>query len=154
MAELPAISKVEDRLGEVIAAYPALAGYTVQADAAPNDASDAMTIVIYTTGYQMHQSDEQGQTRHAATMEFEVISGPSTFGSVSRQNQVAFAHIIAAIAADRSLGGMVEDIQEVDVAPVEQNGRDHAGASLQTAITFYTPRDDWFTVIGVGGALY
>ncbi|MFC4255386.1 hypothetical protein GRI97_08105 [Altererythrobacter xixiisoli] len=149
-----AISKVEYRLGEILTAWPGLAGFTVKADASPADAIDPETIVIYTTSYKTVQSDEQGQTRHIATIEFETLTGPSAAGTVSRQNQNAIAHIVAALAADRSLGGMIEDVQEIDVAPLEANGRDHAAASLQTEVIFYTPRDDWFTIVGVGGVLF
>ena len=152
--QVPAISKVEEKLAVVIGAYLPFAGTTVVADAKPDEAIDPNSIVIYTTSYRVDQSEEQGQSRHTATIEFEAVNARSPAGTISRRNQVALANVVGALAQDRTLGGMVEDIQEVDVAPLESNGRDRGAASLQSTVTFYTPRDDWFTIIGAGGAQF
>ena len=149
---LPAIAKVEDALADVLRAHDPLSGKVVVTAANPDDAQEPGTIVVFTTAYGVRQFEEMGQSEHTAIVEFECIEGPAAEGMVSRACQTTIAHVLAAIAADRELGGMVQDIQERDVAPCVQNGRDTSAASLQTVVTFFTPRDDWFTIIGAGGA--
>ena len=85
------------------------------------------------------------------TARFTVLNSSHT---ISRQNLTAIAQAHAALAADRTLGGMIEDLQEQDIAPVEGQGKDIHGSSPQYQVTFYTPRDDWFTIVGAGGATF
>lgn len=153
----PAIAKVEDALKAQLQAWPGLAGYTIQADPNEAEAVECETdklIRIYTVAYAVDQSDEQWQTIHTATIEFEAINASQATGTISRANQTALAHVLGAIASDRTVGGRLLDIQEVDVASSGANMRDADAASLQTTVTFFTPRDDWFTIVGAGGATF
>lgn len=153
----PAIAKVEDALAAQLAAWPALSAYSILTDASDDIAVEAeadKVIRIYTVAYSADQSDEQGQTLHTATIEFEVVSSTQAVGTISRACQTAIAHIIGAIASDRTVGGRLQDIQEVDVASAGATGKDSDSASLQTTVQFFTPRDDWFSIVGVGGALF
>lgn len=152
-----AIAKVEDALADRIRTWPALSIFTVMVDESEDIAVEAdpeKVIRISTVAYDVDQSDEQGQTLHNATIECEVVNGTQAFGTISRANQAAIAHMVAAIASDRTLGGRVEDIQENDVAPSNAIGKDVSAASLQIRLQFYTARDDWFTIIGVGGQTF
>lgn len=152
-----AIVKVEDALKAALEAYAPLAGQTVLVDQSIDVAVDETqmpAIVIFTTAYGVGNFEYNGQSQHNVTIEFEVISGQTVAGTISRKNQETIAHIVACLAADRTLGGRVQDIQEVDVASTEASGRDVAGASLQVSVIFFTPRDDWFTLVGHGGALF
>lgn len=153
---LAAISKVEDRLAEILRAAPELLDQKIltSEESRPDEAVEPNTINIFTAAYQMDQSEEQGQTRHRATIEFERIGSLELVGTIGRENQRYMALIVQALAADRTAGGMIEDIQEVDVAPVAQNARDHGYVSLQCNVIFYTPRDDWFTISGIGGETF
>lgn len=153
----PAIAKVEDALAAQLSAWPALAGYSIVTDGSDDIAVEAeadKVIRIYTVTYSVDQSDEQNQSIHTATIEFEVVSGFQATGTISRACQTAVAHILGAIASDRSVGGRLQDIQEVDVASAGATGKDTDAASLQTTVQFFTPRDDWFTIVGVGGTLF
>lgn len=150
MADVPAVCQVEDRLKQILEAWEPLAGHTVITDQSLDVAVEEdqwPAILIYTIAYEMDQSDEGWASNHIATIEFEVISGTQTVGTISRKNHATIAHIIAAIAADRSLGNLVEDTQENDVAPASPNGKDVGSASLQAFVRFKTPRGDWFTII-------
>jgi hypothetical protein len=147
----PAIAQVEDALGAALAAWPALAGHTIITDGNPDIALDdaAMpAIQIFTTAYTVELFDEYNQSLHRATIEFEAVSDTPTAGTISRANHETIAHVLACIAADRQLGGLLQDIQEVDVAPSSANGRDVGSASLQVTALFFTARDDWFTILG------
>lgn len=151
----PAIAKVEDALKALLEGYGPLVGTTIiteqSSDVAVEDAA-IPAILIYTVAYRIDQSDEQHQSIHEATVEFECIDATQAIGTISRANHTTVAHVLGCIAADRTLGGMVQDIQEVDVAPAQPRGKDIGSASLQASITFFTSRDDWFVIKGVNGA--
>ncbi len=149
-----AIAKVENALKAQLEAWPALSAYSIEADTNEAEAVEFEAdkiIRIYTVAWTCDQSDEQGQTIHTATIEFEAVNSTQASGTISRANQEAIAHIVAAIASDRTVGGRLQDIQEVDVASAGADGRDADAASLQTTVQFFTPRDDWFTIVGAGG---
>jgi len=153
----PAIAKVEDAFKALLQAWPALWGWTIvtdqSSDVALEEGSDKQ-VLIYTTTYSVDQSDEQHQTIHDATIEFEVVSQSPATGTISRTNHAAIANIIGALASDRTLGGRLLDVQEIDVAPASPNGRDVGNASLQCRVQFFTSRSDWFTILGQGGATF
>ncbi len=151
---LPAICKVEDALIAQVSAWPALAGWTVTISDAPGVALEEGTdraITVFTTTYSFDQSNEQGQTIHTALIEFEAVSQTQAVGTIARANHVALANVMSALASDRHCGGRLQDIQEIDVAPAGATGKDAGGASLQVRVQFFTPRDDWFSIIGMGG---
>lgn len=146
----PAIAQVEDALKAALEAYAALAGFTVLTEQSGDiviTAEQYPAIAIYTIALAFEEPPEQWQTLHTATVEFEIATGTQASGTISRANHTTVAHIIGCIAADRSLGGLVEDIQEIDVAPSSANGRDVGSISLQCRVQFFTSRDDWFTLV-------
>lgn len=153
----PAIAKVEDALGAVLTGYAPLAAYTVvtgRDSSEAFDSSELPLINIYTESQQFGPGEEQGQTIHDCRTNFEILENDLTPGVMSRTLQTAAAHIVAALAADRTLGNRLQDLQERDLAPPADTGRDVAGASLQYDVQFYTPRDDHFTIVGLGGAIF
>lgn len=152
--------KIEDAIKAVLESITGsgqgLEGWTVVADASTDEAVDcedgAKVIRIWTTATPMDQSDEQGQTIHTPTIELEFTSGGGLPGVINRTNRAAAASAHGALAADRTLGGRLQDLQETDLAPAMAEGKDTNAASLQYAASFFTPRDDWTTIKGVGGA--
>jgi hypothetical protein len=147
---VPAIAQVEDLLKDLLEGYTALAAHTVQTEQSIDVALDeaALPIInIQTSAYSFDVPPEHWTVQHTAVIEFECVSETPSVGTISRQNMTTIAHIAGAIASDRTLGGMVEDIQEIDVAPVAPNGKDAGTASLQVSVIFYTSPDDWFTLI-------
>lgn len=149
-----ALAQIENALAAQIGGWPTLATFTVQVDGSDDIAVDAETdkvIRIYTVAWRMDQADEQNQTLHTATIEFEAVRIGQASGSISRACQETISNIVAAIASDRTVGGRLQDIQEVDVASAGATGMDTDSASLQTTVQFFTPRNDWFTIVGQGG---
>lgn len=155
MAET-SLSKVEDALKAALQSYPALADRTIITDQ-PSDVAleddQIPALVITTVAYTQEQSDEQGQTLHAAKIDVaSVVTGAALI--IGRANYEALAHVIAAIHPDRTLGGRLHDLQERDVAPVDANRADAGAVSLQFDAIWFTRRGDWFTIVGQGGALF
>lgn len=153
----PAIAKVEDAIAAQIDAYASLSDYTVvtgqSADEALAEGTDK-AILISTAAYSFDVADENWMTIHTALIEVESVSQYQAAGTINRANQTVLAHVVAAIAADRSVGGRLQDIQEIDVAPSAAIGKDVGSASLQFRVQFFTPRGDHFTINGPGGTTF
>lgn len=152
-----AITKVEEALKSLLEAYSPLSGWIILTDQSRDvslEEGTDQTIAIYTVAYTFDVADENWQTLHTATIEFEAISQAPAAGTIGRANHTALAHVVGAIQQDRHLGGRLQDIQEVDVAPSAGNGRDVGSASLQTQVQFFTPRGDHFTIAGMGGVTF
>lgn len=152
-----AFAKVEDAFADALRQWPTLSGWSIVTErstaVAADDDEPAPEVAIYTVALSHDNSDEHGQTQHTATIEFEVTSRGPGIG-LGRANLDTIAHIVAALGQDRSMGGRIEDWQEIDTARPAANGKDLSTASLQISATFYTSRTDWFTLIGQGGATF
>ena len=152
-----ALTKVEAALKSALEAYGSLSGTTILTDQTIDVALEddqIPAIVIRTVGYSFDPNWENAsQTLHTATIDFESVT-KSPASIISQANHTALAYVLAALAADRNLGGMVQDIQEQDLAPSDANGKDAGAASLQFSVQFFTPQDDWFTIKGVNGATF
>lgn len=151
--------KVEDAVKAVLEAIAGasepLDGWTILTEQSKDEAVDTDKVaVIYTSACEMAQSDEQGQTLWTQTLDIEFIDGPQTSGSITRAAITAMAHVHAALAADRSLGGMLQDMQEQDIAGTQAEGKDVAGSSLRYQVQFFTARDNWFVILGAAGAQF
>lgn len=145
-----ALTQVENALAAILSAYAPLAAFTVAVseslDIAIEDTA-LPALLISTTSYGFEVSDENWQTLHTAKIEIEAIHATQSSGTISRANREALANVLAAIAADRTLGLGIQDIQEDDIAPAEPRGKDVDGASLLFNVQFFTSRNDWFTIL-------
>lgn len=143
------LSQVEDRMAAVLTAYTPLAAYSVgvaeSVEIAIED-TELPALVIYTTNYGFEVSDENWATLHQAEIHVEAINSTPASGTISRANRNALALVMAAIAADRSLGIGLQDIQEDDIAPVESRGKDVDSASLRFRVSWFTARGNWFAI--------
>lgn len=94
---------------------------------------------------------EQGQMRHEGQVSFSLNSGIVGSLNIDPVNQDIAASIVSTIAASDLLGGMVEFLDPVSLDPSEQDAPDVGEALLIFACQFYTPTDDFRTIIGRGG---
>lgn len=152
---LTAFDKVEDALAAVLEANngtgQSLDGYTILTDHPADEAIEAQkSIVIATAAATPEQANEQNQTIWAQMLDIAVFDGPQAPGMISRRVKITIGKIHALLAADRSLGGRLQDLQEIDIAGTQAEGKDAHGASVQYRAEFYTPRGDWFTILGAG----
>ena len=147
---IAAVVQVGDALAWVLGANENLSSFTIINDLSSDvatDETDGETVRLFLTAHSFENQHMMGQTRHVATYEIEVATRASIYGSLDRRSLNAIADIVAAIAADRTLGGKVEDIQEVDTASAIANGKDASGASIQFQTVFYTSRSDWSILV-------
>lgn len=148
-----AITKVENAIVARLSGWAFFAGYTIVADPSTDIALEEGaddTLLISTVGYSFDVADENWKTIHTATVEVESVKQGQTIGTINRANREVMAQIVAAIASDRTFGGMLQDIQEIDVAPSDANGKGVSAASMQLRVQFFTSRDDHFTILGLG----
>lgn len=155
-----ALEKVEDALKALFDAYAPLENVTFHTARSPDEAfdetelEDGPQVLILTESFEMNHDESQGQTQVNASLICEVVELSSSAGIVTRNTQQVIAHMIAAIHADRTLGGRLEDLEEQNVAPSGRSGIDASACSLLLDTVFYTPRGDLFTIVGPGGSAF
>ncbi|WP_054944168.1 hypothetical protein [Novosphingobium sp. KN65.2] len=149
--------KIIDAFKALFEADSDLSGIGIITDRSPDEAiadEEIPCIVISTEAWGFQNDFSQGQTRHELLINFEYIESSANVGIIGRKAQEVIAYMLAAIGSDPTLGGRLEDFDERDVAPPMDNGKSIGGSSLQGLCTFYTPRRDHFTIVGVGGATF
>lgn len=148
-------SKIVGAFAELLEGYAPLAGISVFTDRSPEDAvqdEEMPCIVIFCQAWAFDNTDwSQGQTTHKMTLNFEFIGTSEVIGIVNQKAQEVLAYVLMAIGDDPTLGGRLEDFEEIDVAPPGDNGKSVGGSSLQGICTFYTPRRNHFVIVGQGG---
>jgi len=151
-------TKIVEAYAALFRGYAPLAAMPVETDRDPDDGLDADTeldcLVISVESWTFQNDFSQGQTRHRMVLNFDYLETSARAGKVSRAAMEKIALVLEAIGSDPVLGGRIEDFDERDVAPPMDNGKSIGGSSLQGVVTFYTPRRDHFTIIGVGGDLF
>ena len=144
-----ALTQVEELLATTLRNWPALSGKIIltdqSRDIAPDDPNNIIRIFAVAVAFEIQFSD--GQVMWKAVFEFETTTTTQVLGTICAENRTTLAHVMGALAQDRTLGGMVQDIAEIDMASVMPNGRDVGGASLQCRVEFNTSNDDWFTLL-------
>ena len=152
-----AVSKVETAIAEVLTAYPDLADWTVLTDQ-PFDSAiegdDILAIVVRTMGPQFDNSFEPGaQTLNSLTVDLEAVVMVAG-DPIARRAREGLGHALAALTEDRSLGGMLQDLQEIDAAQGDGQRREAGAISLQLRAEYLTARGDAFTIRGFGGLTF
>lgn len=72
-------------------------------------------------------------------------------GSQADRSAILSARIVAAVHADRTLGGMLQDLEEVGITGGGSDLTDIRNDVLAYQATFFVPRGDLFTIIGQSG---
>lgn len=148
--QINVFSQVGALYAECLRNYEPLENFTIVHEESEDEASqsqDGDTIRVDFLGDDPRVALGQGHTDHFAIYEFTIVTRTASSGILSRDACDAIAHIIAAISADRSMGGRLGDTQEVDLGSTEPNGTDANGISIRFRAEFTTSRDDWFTLI-------
>lgn len=145
-----ALLQIEDELALQIGDWPAFADWTILTDNSAAEAfeeTSAPLISIGLSNWDFEPDAMQGQTRHEVDLEFEIVSDKSQSDRMGRYNINAVSDLIAALASDRTIGGLAEDIQEFTVASPGANGIDAAATVLVAKVFFYTLRGDWNSIV-------
>jgi hypothetical protein len=154
MAGEPAIEKV------IAGLQAALAGTatTVDVDRAEDDgfgkgeigALGALNIRHVGTVFEDHSHNE---TLHRATFDIGMIVAVEAAKTNAARLREKEADVVAALWADRTLGGLVQDISPQSSGGDDEVRADEGERSLTVKILFLTPVGDHRTVIGATGLI-
>lgn len=95
-------------------------------------------------------AEHSAQMRHTGQVIISCQSGEAIGLSIDAVNQDMIAFIVSTLAASNNLGGMVEDLIPSSADASEQAAPDIGEALLILDVTYYTPTDDFRTIIGSG----
>lgn len=96
-------------------------------------------------------AEMSSQMRHDAQLVISCQSGMQTGLSIDTVNQDMIAFIVEVLAGSDLLDGMVEDLDPESADASEQAAPDVGEALLIVASTYYTPTNDFRTIIARGG---
>lgn len=157
MAGLPAIEKVKARLTTLAGGVTRADGITsvsVFLDRSEDDPireEERPAIAIRVVDIQFAPSGGQAEMRHNCTIDFDFYEESLTFGGISMRLSIMIAEFNALVAADRTLGGMLEQF-ELKSATAELDATPDLGCAIVTAgSSFITPRSDFTTIQGASG---
>lgn len=148
--KLAAVTQVSDLILTTLKEWGPLQGFTIRSDQSTEEAADASEgdkINLWLVVHDFDVATQHWQVLHTPIFEAEVITRDANAGSLSRTAMNAIAEIVAALSVDRTLGQVLQDLQEVDTGSTVPGGRDVTGASIQFRAEFYTSREDWFTIV-------
>ena len=146
-----AMVKVRSRLASLFADLPGAQVFVDRSEDEPIREEERPCVVLRIVDVQFDTTYGQAEMRHNCTLDMDFYETSLTFGGISAALSSMLADANALIAADRSLGGMLESF-EVRSATAELDATPDLGCAILTAeLTFLTPRADWTTILGVSG---
>jgi hypothetical protein len=143
----PAIRKVVVAMAAQLAA--AVPGLTFIIDRAPSEAvarEETPCCLVQFTGEQITPLD-QSTSVHVATIDLEICVRAAATG-IQERLAILIADAMGALQADRTIGGLVQDIEEQSVTSDSVGRPDVNSAALALNVTYLTPRGNFFTVLG------
>lgn len=153
MSGEPAIEKVKAALKTMAAAaVPAATIAVNRPDDEPfgNAELPAIGIRVVAVDFEAH---EQGATLHRARIEFDVATAGTASLSIDGDQSEMAAALVARIHADRTLGGLMQDMTEQSMSGTEDDGSEAGIAILGYEGIFLTPLGDHRTIIGATGLI-
>lgn len=155
MAEA-ALRIVQNRMvAQIAAAFPALSLFVDRPDDRPLDVSELPAVVCRCTNVELGNGpDALHQMMHMAVFQFDCHSGGASGQTIDQIAQGMVADIVAALHEDRTLGGRIQGIEETGISGMAEDGADTGIAILEVTLFFFTPRGDFRSLVGIGGALF
>lgn len=149
--------KVEEALATAIRAWPALDGWTVHTDVMLGvslEGAEVKAIIVRTMAKPFDDSFEYGAALLVPSL-VDVAAVVREAGvSNTRRAGEGVAHAMAALMADPTLGGRLQDLLPTDEAPGDGERRDADEVSIQFRAEYHTLRGDPFAIVGHGGVLF
>jgi hypothetical protein len=151
----PALDKVLVALAATLNAWPALAAATFEIDRADDEALGNAELPHGNVQHDQTSFEQftHGETLHRAAVSIDMIVSVEASATNGAKLRVFEADIVAALWADRTLGGCVQDIVPGSSSGTENVLADEGGRTLSIEILFLTPVGDHFTLIGAAGLI-
>ena len=146
----PAVFQIQNALVTLLDA--ALAS-SIIVDRASNEpvADSEIPAVVVNPGDQSYFEFDLSTTGHNAEFGLDIYERKTLAKSISRMQQDTIALIVAALAADPTLGGMVQTMEPQNASSPDGNSADIGSVTLTIRIDYFTPRGDFNTIIGQSG---
>ena len=146
----PAVFQIQNALATLLDAALASSIIVDRASNEPVAASEIPAVVI-NPGDQAYAEFDLSTTEHTAEFGLDIYEQKTLAKSISRNQQDTIALIVAALQANRTLGGMVQTMEEQAVSSPDGNAPDVGAVTLTIRIVYFTPRGDFNTIIGQSG---
>jgi hypothetical protein len=146
MAGDPAITKVSDGLQDLLTQMN-MSVFVDRSDEEPILDEERPCVVIRIVDVQFTPIG-MAEMRHEVTVDFDFYDQLLSAATITRRHAVMIAKANGLIAADRTVGGMLESLElrsataEIDAMP------DLGCATLTGELSFLTPRGDFTTILG------
>jgi hypothetical protein len=152
---IPAIRKVQNALVTLIeTARPTLNVFVDRDDDEPLQENELPGIVIRFLDDQFDYMQEYGaSTKHTVAIQIDCHSGGNVSDTIDMVNQQTISDIIAAIGANRTLGNRLHELEEQSATGSEQVAVTGC-AILSLQAIYFTPRGDFYTIIGHAGQTF
>ena len=146
----PAVFQIQNALNTLLDAALASSIFVDRATNEPVTDTEMPAIVI-NPGDQAYEEFDLSTTRHIAEFGLDIYETKSQSKSIARKQQDTIALIVAALAADPTLGGRVQTMEPQSASSPDGNATDIGAVTLTILIVYFTPRGDFNTIIGQSG---
>lgn len=151
----PSFRKVQNALVQLWEDIDGLNLFVDRADSEPLDESERPGAVIRIVNVVLGPGpDGLWMTMHRATIQVDCQSGNAAGETIDYRNQVTIAEMVARLHADRSLGGLLQSLEEQAMSGSEADGADVGTAIFELEAVWFTPRGDFYTIVGQAGATF
>jgi hypothetical protein len=125
-------------------------GLNVLLDRTPDEAiqPSERPCVALRLGDQQFEFYDQSTTSVKMDLNLDIFEDTKGAGSQADRSAVVSANIVAAVHADRTLGGRLQDLEEAGIQAGGSDLTDLRNDVLVYQATFFVPRGDMFTIIG------
>ena len=148
MAGTAAQIKITTALTALLAQMPGVAIFADRSEDDPIREEERPAVALRIVDTQFEPSYGQAEMRHNCTLDIDFYEEALTLGGISARLATMIAEANALIAADRTLGGMLEQF-ELRSATAELDATPDLGCAILTAeFSFLTPRSDFTTIQG------
>ena len=143
----PALTQIQAALA---AQLTSLTGIRVYYDRQADEAVEAeeRPALIIRFGQQSQSEHDQSTTQHDVGLEVDLIVDTDGGDTMVDQINLWAAKVVQAIHADWTLGGRLQNLVEHSVTPDNSHHTDLGNAILALDVTFFTPRGNWFAILG------
>lgn len=151
MAGEPSIVKVTEAIATLLEGMTDVNVFPDRSDSEPIQESERPAVALRFTRIEFQPTGSQSEIRHAATLDMDFYEVEPTEARISTKLSRMMAEANVLIAADRTIGGLVESFElreataELDFVP------DYGCATLTAELTWLTPRNDFTTILGASG---
>lgn len=146
----PAVYQIQNALHTLLDAAVASSIFVDRAANEPVTEAE-MPAIVLNPGDQVYREFDLSTTEHNGEFQLDIYETKSQSKSIARKQQETIALIVAALAADPTLGGRVQTMEPQSSSSPDANVTDIGAVTLTIRIDYFTPRGDFNTIIGQSG---